>query len=172
MSVENAQFIGQVSDDYGINSLELIYYQQDLPTQENSISLKITNATTQTFNYRFHEEIIKRAIIELKDNQNLTQSEKLNIKQIKEDQLESGKYNLQAKLIENLTNEGKIKLQDIIYQISSQESLLINDNKDNTIKTDKILSNKKPQLIAEDNHLTDHKENINNLIEKIKNGQI
>ena len=58
VSVENAQFIGQVSDDYGINSLELIYYQQDLPTQENSISLKITNATTQTFNYRFPEEII------------------------------------------------------------------------------------------------------------------
>ena len=126
----------------------------------------------KTENPTIDEEIIKRAIIELKDNQNLTQSEKLNIKQIKEDQLESGKYNLQAKLIENLTNEGKIKLQDIIYQISSQESLLINDNKDNTIKTDKILSNKKPQLIAEDNHLTDHKENINNLIEKIKNGQI
>ena len=63
VNVENAQFIGQVSDDYGINSLELIYYQQDLPTQENSISLKITNATTQTFNYRFPEEIIfKRGV--------------------------------------------------------------------------------------------------------------
>lgn len=56
VSIENAQFAGQVSDDYGINTLEIIYYQQDLPTQKNSISLKITNATTQTFYYRFSEE--------------------------------------------------------------------------------------------------------------------
>jgi len=56
VSDENAQFAGQISDDYGIKLLEIIYYPQDFPAQKSSISLGVTNATTQTFYYRFSEE--------------------------------------------------------------------------------------------------------------------
>ena len=56
VSAENAQFAGQISDDYGIKLLEIIYYPQDFPTQKNSISLGVTNENTQTFYYRFSEE--------------------------------------------------------------------------------------------------------------------
>ena len=56
-SVENIQFIGQISDDYGIKALEMIYYQQDLPNQKYSASLEISKEMTQTFYYRFPKEI-------------------------------------------------------------------------------------------------------------------
>lgn len=56
-SIENIQFIGQISDDYGIKALEMIYYQQDLPNQKYSASLEISKEMTQTFYYRFPKEI-------------------------------------------------------------------------------------------------------------------
>ena len=56
-SVENTQFMGQVSDDYGINALEIIYYKKDFPNQKNSLLLKTTKATTQTFFYQFSKEV-------------------------------------------------------------------------------------------------------------------
>ena len=52
-SVENTQFMGQISDDYGINTLEIVYYKKDFPNQKNSLLLKTTKATTQTFFFQF-----------------------------------------------------------------------------------------------------------------------
>ena len=56
-SIENTQFIGQISDDYGINALEMIYYLQDSPSQKHSASIEINKEMTQTFNYRFPKDI-------------------------------------------------------------------------------------------------------------------
>jgi hypothetical protein len=56
-SVENTQFMGQISDDYGINTLEIIYYKKDFPNQKNSLLLKTTKATTQTFFFQFPKEV-------------------------------------------------------------------------------------------------------------------
>ena len=58
VNVENALFVGQISDDYGINTLKVIYYNQDTPTQKKSFLLDIAKTTTQTFFYEFPKEII------------------------------------------------------------------------------------------------------------------
>ena len=57
----DVQFAGQVSDDYGINTLKFIYYNQDTPTQKKSFFLdKITKANIQTFFYEFPKQLILR----------------------------------------------------------------------------------------------------------------
>lgn len=49
----DAQFAGQISDDYGISSLELVYYDQDYPAQQAIKKIEITKANLQTFFYEF-----------------------------------------------------------------------------------------------------------------------
>ncbi len=49
----DAQFAGQISDDYGLSSLELVYYDQDYPAQEAVKTIPISKANIQTFFYQF-----------------------------------------------------------------------------------------------------------------------
>ena len=58
VNVENAQFAGQISDDYGINTLKVFYYNQDFPAQKKSVLLEISKANTQTFFYEFPKKIL------------------------------------------------------------------------------------------------------------------
>ncbi len=48
-----AQFIGQLSDDYGISKLQLVYYDRNNPSKTNFYSLPITNSNFQEFFYVF-----------------------------------------------------------------------------------------------------------------------
>ncbi len=47
------QFIGQLSDDYGFKSLELIYYDKNQPKDVLKYSFEITNSSFQEFHYIF-----------------------------------------------------------------------------------------------------------------------
>lgn len=49
----DAQFAGQISDDYGISLLELVYYDQDNPSQQFVKNIDISKANIQTFYYDF-----------------------------------------------------------------------------------------------------------------------
>ena len=50
-----AQFAGQISDDYGLKKLQLVYYDEDSPNQLNTYILPISKANVQTFFYQFPE---------------------------------------------------------------------------------------------------------------------
>ncbi|MEN8775702.1 MAG: DUF4175 family protein [Polaribacter sp.] len=50
-----AQFAGQISDDYGLKKLQLVYYDMDSPNQLNTYILPISRANVQTFFYQFPE---------------------------------------------------------------------------------------------------------------------
>ncbi|WP_299015053.1 DUF4175 family protein [uncultured Polaribacter sp.] len=50
-----AQFAGQISDDYGIRKLQLVYYDENNPQNTKSYNLEISKANVQTFFYNFPE---------------------------------------------------------------------------------------------------------------------
>ncbi len=52
-----AQFAGQISDDYGIKKLELVYYDVQNPKKQNRISLPIDSKNIQTFYYQFPDKL-------------------------------------------------------------------------------------------------------------------
>ncbi|MDC0176534.1 hypothetical protein OAJ14_00040 [Polaribacter sp.] len=53
----NAAFAGQISDDYGILNLQLVYYDASSPQLQNVLDLEITNENIQTFYYEFPEDL-------------------------------------------------------------------------------------------------------------------
>lgn len=48
-----AQFAGQISDDYGLRKLRLVYYNEDKPEQKQNFDLQISKQNIQTFFYQF-----------------------------------------------------------------------------------------------------------------------
>ena len=48
-----AQFAGKISDDYGLNKLQLVYYDAQNPQAQNTFDLQITKENIQTFFYQF-----------------------------------------------------------------------------------------------------------------------
>ncbi|WP_111707034.1 DUF4175 family protein [Lutibacter citreus] len=50
-------FMGQLSDDYGINKLELVYYDKMSPEKQNKHKINIVNTTYTDFYYVFPDDI-------------------------------------------------------------------------------------------------------------------
>ncbi|QNM85044.1 hypothetical protein H9W90_12705 [Polaribacter pectinis] len=48
-----AQFGGQISDDYGLNKLQIVYYDEDNSQDQKTFDLQITKENIQTFFYQF-----------------------------------------------------------------------------------------------------------------------
>ena len=133
-SIENTQFIGQVSDDYGINALEMIYYQQDFPNQKQSASLEITKGMTQTFYYRFPKEnnLVKGANYELyfqvTDNDAIhgnktTKSKKYSYRHNTEDENVEEQLNSQKETIKRLENTIQNRTQQNQSFLKIQEDI-------------------------------------------------
>ncbi len=58
LSRGSAQFAGQISDDYGITSLKLIYYNEDRPDDKKELLLETTKESIQTFFYQFPDNLV------------------------------------------------------------------------------------------------------------------
>jgi hypothetical protein len=50
-----AQFAGQISDDYGLKKLQLIYYNDETPEKTQNFDIQINKQNIQTFFYQFPE---------------------------------------------------------------------------------------------------------------------
>ncbi|QTE21344.1 DUF4175 family protein [Polaribacter cellanae] len=48
-----AEFAGQISDDYGLNKLQVVYYDVNNPQNQQTFDLQITRSNIQTFFYQF-----------------------------------------------------------------------------------------------------------------------
>jgi len=48
-----SQFAGQISDDYGLRKLQLVYYNEDAPNKKQRFNLQISKQNIQTFFYQF-----------------------------------------------------------------------------------------------------------------------
>lgn len=49
----NAHFFGQISDDYGLRKLQLVYYNEDNPEAQQIFNIPIERTNIQTFFYQF-----------------------------------------------------------------------------------------------------------------------
>ena len=52
-----AIFAGQISDDYGLSKLQVVYYEQNQPTELNTIHLDINKASIQPFILQFPDNL-------------------------------------------------------------------------------------------------------------------
>ncbi|TVZ56388.1 uncharacterized protein DUF4175 [Lutibacter sp. Hel_I_33_5] len=52
-----AQFAGQVSDDYGLKKLELVYYNEENPQPQQTLELPLSKENIQTFYYQFPDQL-------------------------------------------------------------------------------------------------------------------
>ena len=156
VNVENAQFAGQVSDDYGINTLKVIYYNQDTPTQKKSFLLDITKANIQTFFYEFPKQLILEKGVDyelyfqVSDNDAIHGSKKTNSKKFKYRKQTNEEFNQeqlkdQKETIQNLENailnqeQQKEILQKIQQELQNKKDLNWNDKK----KVDEFLRRQK-----------------------------
>ena len=48
-----SEFAGQISDDYGIHKLEIVYYDDENPASKSTFDLQISKENIQTFFYQF-----------------------------------------------------------------------------------------------------------------------
>ena len=141
-----AQFAGQVSDDYGISKLELIYYNQDTPGITNKLQLQVNKEENQTFFYQFPDQIkLKEGVnyelyFQVYDNDGINGrkkavSKKFSYKKKTAEEIDEEILNNQRKTIQDLEktiqNQKKQKktLEQIQKEIQNKKDINWNDKK-------------------------------------------
>ena len=141
-----AQFAGQISDDYGIKKLQLVYYQEDNSNIKQQIELPITKQNIQTFFYQFPDglQLSKGVNYELyfqvSDNDAVngnksTKSKIFNYRQKTEEEIEQELLQEQRNTINDLENSVQRQkkqqehLENIQQELQNKKSINWNDKK-------------------------------------------
>ncbi len=141
-----AQFAGQISDDYGISQLELIYYDQDRPDQKQKLPIEITKENIQTFFYQFPndlslaEGIDYELFFQVSDNDGVNGkkkaiSKKFNYRQKTEEEITQEILQDQRNTINNLEKtiqqkkKQKEDLKEIQDELQNKKDINWNDKK-------------------------------------------
>ena len=141
-----AQFAGQISDDYGIKKLQLVYYQEDNSNIKQQIELPITKQNIQTFFYQFPDglQLSKGVNYELyfqvSDNDAVnrnksTKSKIFNYRQKTEEEIEQELLQEQRNTINDLENsvqrqkKQQEQLENIQQELQNKKSINWNDKK-------------------------------------------
>ena len=142
----DAQFAGQISDDYGISQLELFYYNQDAPQEKTKITLETTKEKTQTFFYQFPDQLkLQEGIdyeiyFQVSDNDAVNGrkkaiSKKFRYRQKTEDEVAQELLQDQKNTIQNLEKsvqnqkQQKKELDEIQKEIQNKKDINWNDKK-------------------------------------------
>ncbi|MDP5105486.1 MAG: hypothetical protein NWQ31_04870 [Polaribacter sp.] len=148
-----AQFAGQISDDYGLKKLQLVYYDEKNPSSLQKFDLQITKENIQTFFYQFPDGLnLKTGInyemyFQVFDNDavNGNKSAKSTIfkyRQKTADEVEEELLQEQKQTINNLENsiqkqkKQQEQLETIQQDLQNKKDINWNDKKkvDNFIK--------------------------------------
>ena len=148
-----AQFAGQISDDYGLRKLQLMYYEEDNQNKIQSFEIQITKENIQTFFYQFPDglSLQKGVNYELyfqvfdNDGVNGNKSAKSKIfkyRQKSEEEVEEELLQEQKETINNLENslekqkKQQEQLESIQQDLQNKKDINWNDKKkvDNFIK--------------------------------------
>jgi len=152
----DAQFAGQISDDYGISQLDVFYYNQDSPQQKKKITLEKTKEKTQTFFYQFPDQLkLQEGIdyeiyFQVSDNDAVNGrkkaiSKKFRYRQKTEDELAQELLQDQKNTIQNLEKsvqnkkQQKKELDEIQKEIQNKKDINWNDKK----KVDEFIKRQK-----------------------------
>tara|TARA_R110002072_G_scaffold129809_3_gene268429 strand:- start:19229 stop:22549 length:3321 start_codon:yes stop_codon:yes gene_type:complete len=152
----DAQFAGQISDDYGISQLDVFYYNQDSPQQKKKITLETTKEKTQTFFYQFPDQLkLQEGIdyeiyFQVSDNDAVNGrkkaiSKKFRYRQKTEDEVAQELLQDQKNTIQNLEKsvqnqkQQKKELDEIQKEIQNKKDINWNDKK----KVDEFIKRQK-----------------------------
>ena len=152
----DAQFAGQISDDYGISQLELFYYNQDAPQEKTKITLETTKEKTQTFFHQFPDQLkLQEGIdyeiyFQVSDNDAVNGrkkaiSKKFRYRQKTEDEVAQELLQDQKNTIQNLEKsvqnqkQQKKELDEIQKEIQNKKDINWNDKK----KVDEFIKRQK-----------------------------
>jgi hypothetical protein len=141
-----ASFGGQVSDDYGIKRLQIVYYNDENPSEQKTFDLPITRETLQTFYYQFPDGLdLKKGVnyelfFQVFDNDGVNGSKKsvtrkFNYRQKTSDEIEEELLQEQKNYINDLENSieqqknQKKDLEKIQRELQNKKSANWNDKK-------------------------------------------
>ena len=141
-----AQFAGQISDDYGIKKLQLVYYDDEQPENQKKFELSITKENIQTFFYQFPDGLNLEAGInyelffEVFDNDAVngikkTKSKIFNFRQKTTDEVEEELLQEQRNTINNISNsiqkqqKQQKELEKVQQDLQSKKQINWNDKK-------------------------------------------
>ncbi|MEX6626748.1 DUF4175 family protein [Tenacibaculum salmonis] len=143
----NAQFVGQISDDYGFKKLELVYYDKNNSQQNQKIKrIELTKNTLQTFFFEFPDNLnLQKGInyemyFQVFDNDIIngskkTKSQKFSYQQKTKNQIETELLQEQRNHIENLEKslrkqkEEKKSLEKIQFELQNKKNVNWNNQK-------------------------------------------
>ena len=141
-----AQFAGQISDDYGLNKLQIVYYNDASPEVKNTFDLQITKENIQTFFYQFPDGLnIEKGInyelfFQVFDNDAVNGSKKakskvFNYRQKTDEEVEEELLQEQKNTINNIENSiqkqqtQKKELEKVQKDLQSKKKISWNDKK-------------------------------------------
>ncbi|MCI2229442.1 DUF4175 family protein [Polaribacter sp. MSW13] len=141
-----AQFAGQISDDYGLNKLQLVYYDDENPNSLKTFDLQITNENIQTFFYQFPDGLnLQNGVnyqlyFQVFDNDALNGNKKAKSKtfhyrQKTEEEVEEELLQEQKQTINNLENsiqkqqKQQKELETIQQELQNKKNINWNDKK-------------------------------------------
>ncbi|MCD8433863.1 hypothetical protein LNJ03_00920 [Tenacibaculum dicentrarchi] len=143
----NAQFIGQISDDYGFKKLELVYYDKNNSQQNKQFKkIKLTKNTLQTFFFEFPDNLnLQKGInyemyFQVFDNDIIngskkTKSQKFSYQQKTKNQIDTELLQEQRNHIQNLEKslskqkEEKKSLEKIQFELQNKKNVNWNNQK-------------------------------------------
>lgn len=152
----DAQFAGQISDDYGLSKLELVYYNEDTPTNVQTLTLPLNKENIQTFFYQFPDQLELEAGIDYElffrvfDNDRVNGkkkalSKKFNYRQKTEEEIEEEILQEQRNTIQDLEQtiqkqkDQKKALDELQKEIQNKKDINWNDKK----KVDEFIKRQK-----------------------------
>lgn len=139
-------FAGQISDDYGLQKLQLVYYDQQNPQLQKTKNININKENIQTFFYQFPEGIdLKEGVnyevfFQVFDNDGIngskkTSSKKFSYKQITAEEEKEQLLKEQKDYINNLENsmekqqKNKQDLEKLQFDLQNKKNMNWNDQK-------------------------------------------
>ncbi|WP_233898898.1 DUF4175 family protein [Tenacibaculum piscium] len=143
----NAQFVGQISDDYGFKKLELVYYDKNNSQQNKQFKkIKLTKNTLQNFFFEFPDSLnLQKGIdyelyFQVFDNDVIngskkTKSQKFSYRQKTKNQIDTELLQEQRNHIQHLENslnkqeQQKKSLEKIQFELQNKKNVSWNDQK-------------------------------------------
>ncbi|TDQ28684.1 DUF4175 family protein [Tenacibaculum caenipelagi] len=194
----NAQFVGQITDDYGFKNLEVVFYDKNNTQNTQNQSIKINKKNIQTFYFEFpgnlnlqkgvnYEMYFQVYDNDLVNGSKKTMSKKFSYRQKTEEEVEEELLQEQKNHIENFKNsldqqqKSKKELEKIQFDLQNKKNINWNDQKkiQNLVKRQeqyKQMMQRQTQKLQENfsekkeenQTLQEKKENLQKRIEELK----
>ena len=170
---ETLYFYGQVSDDYGLRSLNLVYYPADREADKTMVPMQISKGTFDEFvkvfpdQIQLEEGLAYQLYFEITDNDAIngfkrTRSNTFNLRKLTQEEREENQLKEQNETIDNLNNalekfeEQEKELKELSKTQKEKSDLNFNDKK----KLENFLKRQKEQEELMQNFNKKLKENL------------